>query len=108
MRVLRATLACLVLLALAFSLHAQQTGIPPFSTVGGGPDQINLGNFSIHYTFPVFSKTGRGLPFSYATSYDNAVWSKVPVVGGTRWSLYLGGASTPIGRRVLHCDTEEL
>lgn len=77
--------------------HAQATGIPPFSTVTGGPDQINLAVLSIHYNFPVFSKTGRGLPFSYAVSWGNPVWSKAAVVGGSQWSVYLGGGSTPIG-----------
>ena len=87
----------LVFLSFASFSEAQlTTGIPPFSTVGGGPDQINLGDLGIHYTFPVLSRAGR-IPFSYVIGWDNAVWTKSPAVGGYQWSVSLGGVLTPIG-----------
>jgi RHS repeat-associated protein len=51
------------------------TGVPPFSSIGGGPfDAINLGNLNVHFAVPVVSKAGRGLPLSYSMSYDSSVW----------------------------------
>src|SRR5262249_25631286 len=46
----------------------------PFGSFSGGPDVTNLGNLNVHYTFPIFSKPGRGLPFNYALSSDSSVW----------------------------------
>ena len=57
------------------------TGIPPFQSFGGGPDVINLGNLNVHLSVPVFSRAGRGIPFSYALAYDSSVWS----VAGSLW-----------------------
>src|SRR5438874_20080 len=50
------------------------TGIPPFQSFGGGPDVINLGNLNVHYSMPVFSRAGRGTPFTYALAYDSSIW----------------------------------
>ncbi len=38
------------------------TGTPPFRSLGGGPDVINLGNLNVHYAMPVFGRAGRGMP----------------------------------------------
>jgi hypothetical protein len=57
------------------------TGIPPFQSFGGGPDVINLGNLNVHYSIPVFSRAGRGIPFSYALAYDSSVWRNA----GSTW-----------------------
>jgi RHS repeat-associated protein len=57
---------------LAFSQVA--TGIPPFSSISGGPDTINLANLNAHWSFPILAKAGRGLPFHYALQFDNSVW----------------------------------
>src|SRR5260370_20033509 len=54
------------------------TGAPPFSSFGGGPfDAINLANMNVHLPIPVFSRAGRGIPFSYALQYDSSIWSPV-------------------------------
>ena len=76
-----------------------QTGVPPFSTVAGGPDAINLADLSIHYLIPVYGRSGRGLPFSFTTSYDNVVWTDSGLGSNLlpEWSPYFGGGSTPIG-----------
>jgi hypothetical protein len=92
MRVVSAVAVSLLLLASALTVHSQdQTGIPPFSTVGGGPDEINLGDLSIHYSIPVFSRTGR-LPFSYSLSWDNEYFTP-----SNRWYQHFGGGLTAIG-----------
>src|SRR5437016_4144659 len=57
------------------------TGTPPYQSFGGGPDVINLGNLNVHYSIPVFSRAGRGTPFSYALAYDSSVW-----VPGSVWT----------------------
>src|SRR2546421_8794997 len=57
------------------------TGTPPFRSLGGGPDVINLGNLNVHYSMPVFGRSGRGIPFNYALAYDSSVWK----VAGSAW-----------------------
>lgn len=72
-------LAGVILIALT-SLTAMgqvATGLPPFGSFSSGPDIINLGNLNVHYTVPVFSKPGRGIPFNYALTFDSSVWSPV-------------------------------
>src|SRR6266850_2581538 len=59
------------------SALAQQVagnGTPAFNSFGGGPDVINEGNLNVHYTVPVFSRAGRGLPFSHSLPVDSSVW----------------------------------
>ncbi len=51
--------ALLVTWTLATSAQMVATGIPPFSTIGGGPfDQIDLGNLNTHFCIPFVNKTG--------------------------------------------------
>jgi len=51
-------------------------GSVPFNSYGGGPfDRINLSDLDVHFDIPVFSKAGRGLPFSYMLGYDSLVWT---------------------------------
>jgi RHS repeat-associated protein len=76
---------------MAFSQVA--TGMPPFSSLSGGPDSINEANLNVHWTFPIISKAGRGLPFNYALGFDNSVWkvdgasqSWQPVNGTFGWT----------------------
>jgi hypothetical protein len=57
------------------SAQGPATGIPPFSSIGGGPfDAINLGNLNVHLDVPIFHRAGRGVPFDYDLSYDSSVW----------------------------------
>lgn len=70
-----ASLVCVLLLLAPFTLLDQvSTGLPPYGSFSGGPDVTNLGNLNLHYTFPVFSKPGRGMPFNYTLSFDSLVW----------------------------------
>jgi RHS repeat-associated protein len=58
--------------AMAFSQPI--IGTPPFGSFAGGPDTINLANLNVHWTFPILSKPGRGLPLNYALNYDSSIW----------------------------------
>lgn len=78
--------ACLALLsAFAFfpltGIAQVTTGTPPSSTLSGGPDIVNVANLNSHLTIPVFSKTGRGLPFNFYLTGDSSVW--FPVTSGS-------------------------
>jgi|GEM_PF-618452 len=72
-------LISLLLLAPAVS-HGQITGTPPFSSLTGGPDVINLNNLNVHYSFPAFGRPGRRSAYAYSFSVDSSVWS---VISGT-------------------------
>ena len=85
-----------VVVMLSVTCAAQvKTGVPPYQSFGGGPDVINLGNLNVHYSIPVFSRAGRGMPFNYALAYDTSVWSP-----STAW--------TPNSNWGLHRDTAAL
>ena len=80
-----------VLLFVPMIARAQvQTGTPPFGTFGGGPDVINLANLNSHITVPVYSKAGRGLPFSFYLTQDSSVWFPVTASGSTSWQPVKG------------------
>src|SRR5438128_11475853 len=78
------------------ALAGPTTGVPPFQSFGGGPDIINLGNLNVHYSFPIFSRAGRGIPFSYALAYDNSIW----IPAGSAW--------VPLNSWGLHRDSAAL
>ncbi len=63
------------------------TGTPPFQSFGGGPDIINLGNLNVHYSFPVYSRAGRGVSFNYPLALDSSAW----VPSGSAWVRASGG-----------------
>jgi len=67
-----------------------QPGTPPFGSFGGGPDAVDLANLNAHITVPVFSKQGRGLPFTFAVSQDSSVWYPVTSSGSTSWQPVSG------------------
>jgi RHS repeat-associated protein len=69
------------------SVSAQvMTGVPPFGSLTGGPDVINLANLNVHQTFPVRHKAGRGLAFNFDLTADTTFWQ--PVISGSTkvWS----------------------
>ncbi len=67
-------MVCMLSSPVAFSQVA--TGTPAFGSFGGGPfDTINLSNLNVHFTIPIMNKAGRVLPFNYALTYDNSIWS---------------------------------
>lgn len=76
---MRTSRLCIFLTAILFGasnvLFAQgpSTGTPAFGSYTSAPDVTNLGNLNVHYSVPVFSKPGRGIPFYYNLSYDSSV-----------------------------------
>lgn len=74
------------LLLPVFSMAQTATGAQPLGSITSGPDAINLGNLNIHYAFPVFSRPGRGINFTYVLTYDNSIYQ--PIVSGstTTWT----------------------
>src|SRR5438876_11268518 len=77
------------------ALAGSTTGVPPFQSFGGGPDIINLGNLNVHNSFPIFSRAGRGIAFSYALASDKSIWipagsARVPP---NSWGLHRDSAA---------------
>jgi RHS repeat-associated protein len=73
---------------------AFQLGIPPGSTITGGPDVINLSNLGVHFEIPVHGRTGRGMNFSFNMNFDSSSYSLIPILGGSQWSSLVGSLST--------------
>jgi RHS repeat-associated protein len=72
----RGTLSLLVcLLCVRISFGQVATGFPPFASFSGGPDIVDNANGNVHISIPVFSRAGRGTPFSYVLQYDSSVWT---------------------------------
>ena len=77
----------IILLGAELSTAQVQTGTPPFGSSSGGPfDTVDLANLNVHFTIPVFSRAGRGIPFNYNLQYDTSVWYPVTVSGTTTWN----------------------
>jgi RHS repeat-associated protein len=75
-------------------------GIPPFSSVDGGPESINLSNLSVDYGVPIFSRSGRGAPFSLSTVIQGFNWGTgANSSGAAQWLLTLAPPSVgnPVG-----------
>src|SRR5713226_2410838 len=79
------------------------TGAPPFSSLEGGPDVVNLGNLNVHMAYPVFHKAGRQLALSFDFTNDSSFWYPLTVNGTTSWNpVQTGGWSgSPQGVGVL-------
>lgn len=81
---------CVPLFCLLLSRMAtgqQVPGLPNFGSFSGGAtDTVNNANLNVHFEFPVMSRAGRGLPFSYTLSYDSEVWFPVTSGGTTVWN----------------------
>lgn len=74
------SLVCSALLVLTTSAVSAQvaTGTPPFgSFTGAQVDTVDLANLNVHFSIPVFSRAGRGLPFFYSMQYDSSIWQTV-------------------------------
>ncbi len=53
-------------------------GFPSFGSFAGSEfDTINEGNLNIHFSIPVFQKTGRGLSVVATISYNSLIWTPV-------------------------------
>jgi hypothetical protein len=72
----------------ALPLRAQvATGVPSFSSFGGGPfDTVDEANGNVSFAVPVVSKAGRGMPFTYSLVYNSSVWVPYNSVGTSVWT----------------------
>lgn len=61
------------------------TGTPPFGSFSGGPDVVNLANLNVELSIPIVNKSGRGLPFNYALSYNSSGWYPLSQSGTVSW-----------------------
>jgi YD repeat-containing protein len=53
-------------------------GFPSFGSFAGSEfDTVNEGNLNIHFSIPVFQKTGRGLSVVATISYNSLIWTPV-------------------------------
>ena len=77
----------LLTVVLTLLLNATGQGIQPFSTIDAGPDVVDVASLSFSYQIPVFSRSGRALPFSYNLPINNAGWTPVynPGLGKSVW-----------------------
>src|ERR1700722_10973265 len=62
------------------------TGTPPFSSMSGGPDVIDLANLNAHVSVPVLHKPGRGMDFTYDLTFDSSVWFPSLLSGVNTWT----------------------
>jgi YD repeat-containing protein len=63
-----------------------QPGTPPFTSLSGGPDKVNLANLNVHQAFPIFHKPGRGLPFDFDLTFDSAFWQPLASNDSKFWT----------------------
>jgi len=80
----------LLLLPASAVIAQVATGAYPFGTYDNlGFDTVNVGNLNVHSNFPVLSKAGRGIPFTYNISYDSSIWTPVPSGSSAVWQPVL-------------------
>jgi RHS repeat-associated protein len=84
----RCQLSLVLILAVLVSSAVAQvaTGTPPFGSLEGGPDIVNLGNLNVHMAYPVLHKAGRGLPLSFDLTSDTSIWQPVTSGSSTTWT----------------------
>src|SRR5258708_36267615 len=86
-------LASLTLTVLTASADAQtqQTGLPQFGSLeSGGFDAINHQNLNVGFSIPIVSNPGRGMPYSFAITYNSLIW--VLNGSGSTWTWQLLGS----------------
>src|SRR5882724_3795009 len=76
----------ILIFASAITSAQVTTGVPPFSSMAGGPDVINLANLNSHLAIPVLHKPGRGTNFNYDLTYDSSIWTPVTVGASKSWT----------------------
>jgi RHS repeat-associated protein len=83
--------ALVIFLSGSFALAQVAPSAYPFGTFDTkGIDTINVGNLNLHLSIPIIQKAGRGVPFSYALTYDSSVWQVVSVSGTATWTPVQG------------------
>jgi RHS repeat-associated protein len=80
------SILCICLCFGNFAYSQVTTGTPPFGSFGGGPfDTVNLATLNTHFSIPIFTKVGRGIPFVFYVSNDSSVWYPVTSGSTTSW-----------------------
>ncbi len=99
-------LVTFVVFAVSFASGQAATGTPPWSSLEGGPDVVNLGNLNIHMVFPVFHKAGRQLALSYDLTNDSSFWFPLTSGSTTQWDGFsaLGWSGSSQGVGFLYSD----
>jgi RHS repeat-associated protein len=86
--------AAVVVLVLSVALISPAqlpTGTPVFGSFDSdGVNTINLATLNIHTQIPIFSRPGKGIPFSAVLNHDNVFWYPS---GGT-WKYTTNGSAT--------------
>ena len=78
--------AWMILLLSVSGFGQVATGTPPFGSFGGGPfDTVNLANLNVHFSVPILSKSGRGLPFHYVMDYESSFWTPTTTGSSPSW-----------------------
>lgn len=77
--------ALFVLASMPCTAQDVALGTPPFASLGGGPDAINLGNLNARLLIPIVNNPGRGLNMTYNLSYDSSIWYPVKSGSSTSW-----------------------
>ena len=86
-RIGKAIYLLLILTGVTAMASAQvATGVPPFSTINGGPfDGVNLGNLNVDFAIPILGKPGRGIPFNFSLVYNSSIWAIGSANGHSAW-----------------------
>jgi RHS repeat-associated protein len=97
----KAAIAVVSVLCTSTLLGQVATGTYNYGTFDTlGFDTVNVGNLDVHFAIPVLNKIGRGIPFSYALTYDSSVWEPETVSGVQQWQPVAGWGwntnSTPL------------
>jgi hypothetical protein len=72
-------------------------GFPPFGAFAGSDfDTINEGNLNVHFSIPIFEKSGRGLSLAGRLTYDSLIWTANPAP--------TDGSGNPIGTAYFWLD----
>lgn len=81
-----ALLGCLLLISPACFAQQLVTGLPQFGSFQSGTfDTIDLANLNVHFSIPIFGRSGKGVPFEYSLVYDSLIWTPVTSGSTTSW-----------------------
>jgi len=69
-----------------------ETNVPPFGSADGDSfSTVNLATLNVHFSIPIFSRGGRGIPLKFAMSYDTNAAYRLVTNGGYQFWNFDGG-----------------
>ena len=93
MRTLASTLLLILVCTCAIA-QGPKTGFPPTGSFQNGSfDTTNLQNLNTFFQIPIVSSPGRGVNFSFAITYNTAMWSNTGYLGAWTPVTNINGAS---------------